>query len=266
MIQLNRPDPVKVEPFFNKFIQQSGGELVTNLLPQGITELNSDYFFKQEGIVAELKTFEKDLFADQEDMPRLIEMFKKWEDEKLIQKEDIVKYLVGAKMLPQECYKLIWEKASKTIDRVLHHANKQIISTKKLLNCPESLGLVFLCNDGNFLMEPEQFFGSICNIMLRKYHNSDIDGFVFFTVNQTTRKPGSNLDWTLWSPAYRKQDDHYLGDFVNKLGEKFNDFLTQETGIPASEYERTDDIIEGMNTLSNMQYTKKDIAFKKPKK
>jgi hypothetical protein len=59
MEELERPDPLDVEPMFNGFIVEYGGELVGSRIPQDYKGLNADYVFKNENVIAELKCFRK---------------------------------------------------------------------------------------------------------------------------------------------------------------------------------------------------------------
>ncbi|MBB6129580.1 hypothetical protein [Mucilaginibacter lappiensis] len=263
MDNLKRPDHIPVEIFINKFIQYVGGELVSEILSKGQTEPNADYLFEKANVIIELKCFEKDIFGTEDDIARLFELFRKWINKGYIKEEDQIKYTLGSKSLPEICRKELWEKASKTIDRAVHHANKQIESTKILLNYPEAMGLVFLVNDGNYFLNHEQMFATICNLMLRKYTQSAIDGFVYFTVNQVANIPGSNLDWNIWVPAYREENNEVLGEFVNFLGGKLDEFITQETGIPSSDSIKINEVNEGLDLIRNMSYIPKKEIFKK---
>lgn len=72
-MKLQRPEPIPVEEFFNEFVLEFGGELVSNLMPQN-TNLprNADYLFRKDLVVCELKCLEKDLFNNDDDVERLI--------------------------------------------------------------------------------------------------------------------------------------------------------------------------------------------------
>ncbi|MGI8633770.1 MAG: hypothetical protein ACR2KZ_00055 [Segetibacter sp.] len=101
----------------------------------------------------------------------------------------------------------------------------------------------------------------IANLMQRKFSESQIDGFVYFTVNQNSFKPNSRLHWHIWTPLYRKQNDIVLGQFVNELGEKFfGDFFTTLTGIPLTAKMKIDNVEEGIKTID---FIPKDIIYMK---
>lgn len=264
MEELSRPENVNVEDFFNEYVEYFGGQVVSKNEQNLIDRPNADYLFKNENVVAELKCFQKDLFNTEEDIPRFFSFLNKWEERKLIEQGDKIKIICGTKQLPQECYFDLLNACTKTIDRALHKANKQIQESKRTFSIPNAKGLVLLCNDGNYFVQNDIFIGLIANLMSRKYLESDIDGFVYFTLNQVSTIPNSQLDWHLWIPSYRDENDEDFGNFVNELGYKFqNDFYTLKTGIKPSDKIIIDDFEKGINTAKSMKHIPKDIIFKK---
>jgi hypothetical protein len=264
MEEMKRPEIVNVEDFFNEYVEYFGGQVISKNVQNLVDRPNADYLFKNENIIAELKCFQKDLFNNEEDIPRIFNFLDKWEQKKLIKNEDKFKIILGSKPLPKECYNDLLIACSKTIDRVLHKANKQIQESKRTFSLPNAKGLVLLCNDGNYFIENNMFLGLIADLMGRKYMESDIDGFVYFTLNQVSRIPNSELDWSMWTPSYRLANDEVLGNFVNDLGFKFqNDFYTMKTGIVPVDKIITDDFEKGMNLIKSMKHIPKDIIYKK---
>lgn len=260
MEELERRGPMELEPLFNGFVVEYGGDLVSNLIPRDNVSLNADYVFKKHEVIAELKCFEKDLFNDKDEGARIETLVNKWIENGWLNDENIKDVLVTG--LPKECRTDMIKAARKTIDRIIHHANKQIIATKSLLNIPNAKGLLLLCNDGNYFLSPLQFVALICDVMQKKYMESDIDGFVYFTVNQISRSPDDEIDHRIWYPVYRKEEDP-LGDFVNELGSSFNDiYYPKVTGIPDVHRFVTDNVEEGNNQIKKMFYLPKHIVFK----
>ncbi len=264
MEELKRPNSVDVEEFFNEFVEYFGGSLVSKLIPNQNDKPNADYVFQSPEVIAELKCFRKDLFNNEEDIERLFSFFKNWKDRKLIEEGDEIKLVLGSKNLPTECYKDLINSCIKTIDRAISKANKQIRETKLTLNKPEAKGLLLLANDGNYFVQNSDFLGLICSLMQRKYLDSSIDGFVYFTLNQISFIPKSQLDWHIWAPAYRLDNDKTLGEFVNNMGSKFlNEFYTCKTGIPPTNKITTSNLEEGTEFIKQMMYIPKEIAYTK---
>ena len=264
MEEHKRPENVNVEDFFNEFVEYFGGQVISKNEQNLADRPNADYLFKNENVVAELKCFQKDLFNTEEDIPRIFNFLDKWEDKKLIDQGDKIKIILGSKQLSKECYTDLLNACTKTIDRALHKANKQIQESKQTFSIPYAKGLVLLCNDGNYFVQNDVFLELIANLMSRKYMESDIDGFVYFTHNQVSTIPNSALDWHLWVPSYRDENDEVFGSFVNELGFKFlNDFYTLKTGIKPSDKLITDDFEKGINLIKSMKHIPKDIIYKK---
>src|SRR5208282_650227 len=55
---------IAVEEAFRRFVRESGGELVSDLLPSGNTPSNADFLFRDRGVVAELKCLENNSFGE----------------------------------------------------------------------------------------------------------------------------------------------------------------------------------------------------------
>ena len=265
MDEITRPNPVDVEQSFNQFVIKIGGQLVTSRVSNQIVTDNADYCFENPSVIAELKCFQKDLFNNDEDILRLFSYFEKWKAKKLINEGDEFKLILGAKKLPNECWPDLLASASKTIERAIHKGNKQIRETKLFLNKPDAKGLLLLCNDGNYFIKNNMYLSLICDILLRKYHESEIDGFVYFTYNQTSRIPESELDWQLWFPGYRDSEDKILSTFVNQMGSKFNDYFAESTGIPTTTHKKIDSLVQAKDIIDKMKYIPKEIIYNKKK-
>lgn len=261
MEEKERPAPMEVEPLFNGFVVEYGGELVSNLIPRNNVSLNADYVFEKQNVIAELKCFQKDLFNEKEEEARMQSLVEKWTKDGMLNDESVMQIVLTGQ-LPSECKAEMIQAARKTIDRVIYHANKQIIATKTLLGMPDAKGLLLLCNDGNYFLTTLQFIGLICNVMENKYMDSEIDGFVYFTINQVSRSNEDEIDHRIWYPVYRNEEDT-LANFVNDLGLVFNDeYYPKVTGIADVHKFVSDNIEEGNKQIGKLFYLPKDIAYK----
>lgn len=264
MDELKRPEIVNVENFLNEYVEYFGGQVISKDEQNLDDRPNADYLFREQNVIAELKCFQKDLFNSEDDIPRIFIFLDKWEKQKLIRQGDKLGLLLGSKKLPTECQVDLLKACEKTIDRALHKANKQIKESKTTFSLPTSKGLVLLCNDGNYFVQNYTFIGLIANLMIRKYMNSDIDGFVYFTLNQTSIMPESNLDWCLWCPFYRQENDKEFGKFVNELGFKLNNgFYPMKTGATILEKRITDNHEKGIELIKSMTHIPKGTIYKK---
>jgi hypothetical protein len=263
MEETNRPEVIDIEDFFNEYVEYFGGEVISKRKDNLTDRANADYLFRNRNVIAELKCFQKDLFNDEEDIPRLVNFFKKWEEKGLVEQSDILKIIFGTKQISEECYLDLLNACRNTIDTAIKKANRQIRESKKTFSLPDAKGLVLLCNDGNYFLQNVAFIKLICDLMRSKYMNLEIDGFVFFTVNQVATIPESELDYHLWFPAYRDENDSVLSDFVNELGGKFyEDFYTKKIGIGLMDKIKGDLDEEIVEKLKYMKHIPKNIIYK----
>jgi hypothetical protein len=175
------------------------------------------------------------------------------------------------KPLPPKCTQDLIERASKTVERAIHKANKQIGTTKKTLNYENANGIIFLINDGNYFFTNEGFLSIICNIIGRKFKESNFDVIIYQTINQATYKPGSELDHTVWIPIYTKVDENgetivsdELHSFVNNFGERFmTEFITLKTGQAVKEHIKIEDLEDTIEELQKHKFIPKNIIYKK---
>jgi len=269
--ELQRPYFPDTESLFTEFIQFYGGDVVEHLAENNAENPNADYIFQNPKIVAELKTFVKDVFSDPEDIPRIQELFTKWIETGDINGKELIDFLFLGKQLPQKCINELIERASKTIERAIHKANKQIEETKVTFNKEHASGVVFLINDGNYFFRNEEFVGVIANLINRKFIVSSFDVVIYLTVNQVTQKEDSELDYNIWIPIYTKVDEFgetivsdELFHFVNDIGEKFlNDFLTLKTGHESKDFKKIETIDDALEELKKHNFIPKDIIYKK---
>lgn len=269
--ELKRPFFSDVERLFSEYVEYYGGTVVDTLDSNKIDRQNADYLFKHPEIVAELKTFEKDVFSAPEDIPRLMDLFEKWIANGFMTGKDLKEYTFGSKQLPQKCMEDLIERASKTIERAIYKANKQIEETKKTFNKKNANGIIFLINDGNYFFTNQGFLVVISNLIERKFKESSFDVIIYLTINQATYKEGSELDHSIWVPIYTKVDgqgetidSNELHSFVNAFGEKFlTEFLALKTGHKPKEFKQIESIDESMEEFKKHKFIPKDVIYKK---
>lgn len=269
--EIERPFFPEIEKLFSEYVEYYGGKIVEKLEENDTSKENADYIFQIPEIVAELKTFEKDVFAEDDDFPRILELFEKWRKNEWLTDVDFMEYSFGRKQLPEKCAKDLSERALKTIERAIHKANKQIQKTKETFKIESANGIVFLINDGNYFFDSQQFIMAICNIIGRKFVESNLDVVIYLTINQATFTEDSNLDHSIWFPIYTKIDKNgetiasdELVNFVNDFGNKFlNDFLTIKTGHEAVGYKEIENGDEALKEFKKHIYIPKKIIYKK---
>lgn len=215
MKELKKNEIVNVEDFFNEYVEYFGGEIISKKTQNIDAGLNADYYFKNDNIIAELQCFEKDTFNKEEDIPKGSDLD-------------------------------LYAGFTNSIDRVLHKANKQISESKKTFSNPDAKGLVLLCNDGDYSIGDAMFLFIISGLIRKKYLESDIDGYVYFTINDVP-KIDYYFDKHLWMPYNNDDYDQKFRGFINKLGYKFLiEFYTMKTGIKVSDELTVDDFENGV--------------------
>jgi hypothetical protein len=163
------------------------------------------------------------------------------------------------------------ERASKTIERAIYKANKQIEETKNTFKKQHANGIVILINDGNYFFTNQGFLAVICNVVSRKFTKSSFDVIIYLTLNQATYKEGSDLDHIVWVPIYTKVDDQgetivsdELHSFVNTFGKKFlKEFLTLKTGHQPKEFKQIESVEKAMEEFQKHRFIPKDVIYKK---
>jgi hypothetical protein len=238
---LTRPDAAPVEATFNEFVVDFGGTLVGGLIPNAKEHpKNADYFFRDDDVIAELKSFEKDLFNVPEDVERIFKIIAKHRDSGAVSGYRGFRWAIGQDPIPVEYRRDMLSLARRSIEHAVRQANKQIRSTKQLLNKPDAKGIVLLANDGNHFSHPAEAVMLICQVMEAHFLDSDIDGFVYFTANTPAKVPDNARELNYWVPVYRLEHDP-LSNFVNRLGEGWGEFYAKTIGQQVPRFQ-TDDV------------------------
>lgn len=260
-----------VEELFSEFVEYFGGFVIEKLDDNDTSNLNADYLFEKPEIIGELKTFQKDIFSDLNDLPKLENLYEKWRKNRTITEKQFRNHVLRRAPLPEKCNFDILNSAGKTIERVIYKANKQIGQSKITLKKPEAKGIIFLINDGNYFFTNEGFLQVIANIVGRKFKESNFDVIIYLTVNQATFKEGSDLDYNFWVPIYTKVDDQgetivsdELHAFINELGNKFlNDFLTSKTGLSPIGITEIQDLTDAQVEMKKHNFIPKEVIYNK---
>ena len=262
-MELKRPEPIPVEKSFNKFVEEFGGELVKELMPQNQNlPRNADYLFRRDLVVSELKCLEKDLFNEAEDTERIMRLIQKWTSSGKITGHKALRWVLGQEKLPNECYGDMIKLATRTIETAIRSAKDQIQCTKEYFKLPQAYGLLLIANDGNYFLEHQEFYRLTCRIMASKFMNSSIDGFVYFSANMPVKMPSQRREMLVWIPAYRIDNNDILGNFVNELGANWFSFYQRKIGQEEDPPHQIDDLEEGVAVLNSMRL----IRDYKPKK
>lgn len=269
--ELERPYFPEIEKLFSEYVEFYGGIVIEKLADNKVDRQNADYLFESPQIIAELKTFEKDIFSGKEDFSRFEELLKKWLENGMITEKEFSDYAFRGEPLPNKCNEDLIERASRTIERAIHKANKQIAESKKTFNKETANGIIFLINDGNYFFSTEGILTVIGNLIGRKFKESSFDVVIYLTINQATRKENSELDYNVWIPIYTKVDEagesivsDELHNFVNDFGEKFQTkFLPIKTGQELKELTQIELVEDSLEELKKHKFIPKKVIYKK---
>jgi hypothetical protein len=257
---MERPFVNNVDKFLSEFIKSMGGALVSEVLPIEPGFKNCDYYFEAENVLAELKCLEKDIFSD-EDYERNERLIDKWLTKGIIKKIDLVPLLLKRKEVPQECLMEVLNLCRRTYETAIEKAHKQLKQTNEKLGNEKTQKVLFICNDGNYFLDDEKAYRLICTILaIRQEWN--IDCFVLFTINQVSRVPGSDLDFSFWAPCYGDKAPDDLQSFINRLGTAFNEYYNKKFNIVETIHCKFDDVDSGLKAIGEQKHIPKNIIYK----
>lgn len=212
------------ERTFDRFVQNVGGQKISDILPGNPSFQNADYLFRNENVIAELKTLQTDFGITDSFRDKHIELLKKYiSDDRMT-----FGAIFRSEERPQEYSKDLLRLFRPALCRILKKANQQIKETKKELGFENNSGILLLVNDDFISLEPRFITSIICEILTHSY--SSIDAFVYLTLNHYVDIPGNDYANLLWVPVYSERAPNWLADFVNKLGSQWFDFLEIEVG------------------------------------
>jgi len=224
--QWNGPHvPLPVEATWRDFVRASGGEVIEDWLPEPRTFANADFFFREAGVVAELKEIETEFSSGKAFeqafgamMERLLREDPEWKPQQY----------GGSGRFPSWWLEEYLRIFRPPIARTLKKANKQIRETKNHLAVENHRGILILVNDSFITLEPHFVRMIAADLLCSSY--SSIDCLIYITVNRYVEVPGSDLAHLLWIPTYSDRADDGLVEIVDRLGHQWFDFLEQKIG------------------------------------
>ena len=205
------PEKIDIEKTFSEFVENYGGQCIEKLIPKNPDFKNADFIFREEKLIAELKCLKKNQLEDDNFHHKVEQVISKWVKRGKISGEQLKNWRLGNTLLSSELYTDIIKITRPLIEDALRKAKHQLSETKSYFHVPDYFCVVLVANDGNYALQNREMYWLIGNILsLSKFKDSCINGYVYFTVNLTSRIPDSNLDWTIWSPAYNGDNNEEL--------------------------------------------------------
>jgi hypothetical protein len=232
------PPHINIEESFNEFVEEFGGELVSELLPKNPPFKNADYFFQGRSIVAELKCLEKDTFQDRRYRRKMGLLYDKWVRQGLVPDSLFRPTVIETKDYPIECQRDVYNLLKRPIEERIKQANRQIKQTKEHFSLPNAKGLLLLVNDGNYSFESDALLCTLGHCFKSQF--TAINSVVYFTVNMVANRPNVDRDLLIWVDArVRESEEELSREFLDSLRNDWISFLEQKTGenIPQHNFE-----------------------------
>ena len=207
----NMPTMHDSEKLFDECVRKCGGVRVTDIVGKAPPFKNADYYFENEGVVAELKSLQKDFLTAAETKHRMHLLFNKWVDDGRVSAPS-GSFIIRTDDLPKDCAEELLDVFRIPLERVLREAERQILATKKALKCPNALGLLCLANDGNFALDPQMSvyllkrclgggFPAIEHVILfsanliTNIKNAQEDAYLFASIRFVNRRQITDMFW-----------------------------------------------------------------------
>lgn len=222
--RLFKKSTLSTEKIFDRFVESVKGERLSLSLPKNPSFKNADYRFKNDNVIAELKTIQTDFGKTDSFRNKHIELVMKY----LSENRMTLSALFDNREKPPEFIKDFLYLFRRALSRIIEKANKQIKETKKELDLGSSSGVLLLINDNFLSLEPQFIIKIICEILTHSY--SSIDAFVYLTLNHYVDIPNDDYARLLWIPFYSEKASDTLVCFVDNLGSKWFKFLEKEGG------------------------------------
>lgn len=224
-----KPEDLKhsfdIEDLFNIFVEKIGGELVDKLLPSSPNFENADYLFRKDSVIIELKCLQNDFPSNSEFQDKIVNLYRRWFKEESISFNVIFHPAKLQEEKKQEILKLHLE----PIRRVIKKANRQLRKTADYFEMPKSRKLLLIASDGLYSLSPPMLLSILCEILQKEF--SSIDGFVYFTLNKYVDIPNNDYACELCVPYYNENSSNTdIVEFVNSLGRKWGDFISERIG------------------------------------
>jgi hypothetical protein len=219
------------EEMFGDFVKSFGGEV----LPEFKDAPCADYLFRNDNIVAELKTMERDMWVAH--ATKVQALFDNWMRRGLIRGYGRVQ--IHLPTLPQVCQREWLDVLEPPVESLLRSANRQIRSTKERLSLDSGIGLLLIANEGNLLhTAPVEYMTLVARMLQKRTPTGEpkyphLRGVVYFSYRIRSRPEGLPF-WA--AGVVDPLADGALSTFQKKLRRDWLTYLSNHVGQPVAEH------------------------------
>jgi hypothetical protein len=223
-----------LESIVDLFVKRVGGERVSDIVGNINPPSNADYLFRRHGVIAELKSLQAGTLAESF-RRKMTELMTQWQREgKLIV---FGTARVDSKRLSPECQEEMYSAMAETLQKhLVLAANKQIRSTKELLNMPDAKGLLWVASDGNEFLQPDMICHLLKRILTKKKPNgndaySSLHGAAYFSPRMPVQIPGAAEPGLIWVNIHRQPNPEFQV-WLDALSNEWPKYVSWAQGIP----------------------------------
>lgn len=202
---------IEVESELSEAITRIGGVRVDRITKPASSK-NADFFFERYDTIAELKILKKDQISNPDFVRKASNIYAKCLTAGRAPKRAFGTVYMSTEGFPADFRLEIANLYSAPVGRVIRNADRQIKETRRLLNQPNSTGLLLLVNDGNTALDPSHLRW-IIGEHLRDGMSPNIHHVIYFTVNMSVDVPdrsaflpavAKDMDLSVWYSAGRR--------------------------------------------------------------
>ena len=224
----------RIEPEVDSLVSAAGGRRCDAVYSPGQGEKNADYVFQTDNVIAELKSLEKDQFADT--AAHLESLVKEWIATDQLPRPQPGLTVYRTQSVPTAEQRRVFKPVVARIRATVKSTNTQIKETKKRLGMNDAKGVLILVNDGNTVLELECAFYVLAQVFrpdnAGKRPFSGIDRLIYFTVNMPGVAPGYGPQTQVWATPYFGQEDRSLDPFLERLKEAWFRHQEAKSALP----------------------------------
>jgi len=176
-------------------VRRIGGSVIDDGL-RDADFVNADYWFPDYDVIGELKCLSEDLSSSRSFNDRVSRLYASWIERGLVPPR-YGRVSVSLRDIPVECAREFLHLLKRRFEvNVLKKANAQIKGIKKHLGRPDAKGLLFLVNDGNYLLPP----GMVAHLLARatRGQHRSINSVIYFSASVLAAVPGISNPALFW--------------------------------------------------------------------